>query len=122
MEEPIVKRKFILEFKRGVVDRMSAGESPSALSRELGIKRELLYRWKDQGLGTNPVKARVQAKPSRHEKQVAGLEQRLAEMQQLIGKQAAELDFFAAALRNVKETRPNKDVISGLGSSARSNR
>ena len=115
-------RVFDRETKIGTVKRMLRGENISALTRELKISRAVLYRWKDQGLGTNPVKARVQAKPSRHEKQVAGLEQRLAEMQQLIGKQAAELDFFAAALRNVKETRPNKDVISGLESSARSNR
>jgi transposase-like protein len=122
VEQPIIKRTFSRESKRAAVDRMGAGESPSALSIELSVKRELLYRWKDQGLGTKPVNARVQAKPSRHEKQVARLEQRIVEMQQLLGKQTAELDFFAAALRNVKEPRPKKDVSSVLGSFARSNK
>ena len=35
--------RFSREFKLGAVERMQAGESPSALQRELGVKRKLLY-------------------------------------------------------------------------------
>ena len=39
------RRVFTPQFKLGVVRRMEAGESGTALSRELSIKRELLYDW-----------------------------------------------------------------------------
>ena len=39
-----VNRVFVRDFTLGVVQRIEGGESISALSRELGIKREILYR------------------------------------------------------------------------------
>ena len=123
MEKPIIKKKYSKESKRAVVDRIAAGESPSALASELGVKRTLLYRWKDQGFGSKPDgKARVKEKLSPHQRQVATLEKRIAGLQQLVGKQAAELDFFVAALCNVKETCPSKSASSVLESTARSNK
>lgn len=121
MKEPRVQRKLSPEFKRAAVDRMVGGESPAALSRELGVKRELLYRWKDQGWGTAKGKPRSKEKLSTEELIVGGLQNRVAELEQLLGKQVAALDFFAAALRNVKEPRPNRGGSSELGSTARSN-
>ena len=43
----VVRRRFGRAFKLEVVRRMQAGESGTALSRELGIKRTILYRWRD---------------------------------------------------------------------------
>ena len=40
-------RIFSRDFKVGVVNRKEAGENVSALSREIGVKREILYRWRD---------------------------------------------------------------------------
>ena len=40
-------RSFSRDFKLTVIERMAAGESASALSKELSIKRTLLYRWRD---------------------------------------------------------------------------
>jgi len=34
-------------FKVAALERMAAGENVSALSRELGIRRKLLYQWRD---------------------------------------------------------------------------
>ncbi|MCC6262983.1 MAG: transposase, partial [Bryobacterales bacterium] len=41
-----MNRVYDREFKLGVVRRIQAGEAIAALSRELGIKRTVLYRWK----------------------------------------------------------------------------
>lgn len=41
-------RRFSREFKLAAVGRMQAGESPSALARELDVRRKLLYQWKDR--------------------------------------------------------------------------
>lgn len=44
------------------------------------------------------------ARPVRVEEARAQLQTRISELERLTGKQAAELDFFAAALRSVQET------------------
>ncbi len=41
------RRTFRREFKLGVIDRLEAGESGSALGLELGVKRTIIYRWRD---------------------------------------------------------------------------
>lgn len=41
--------RYSIEFKREAIRLLSLGEKPaSELAMELGIKRTLLYRWKDQ--------------------------------------------------------------------------
>ena len=39
------RRRFTKEFKLAAVRRLEAGESGSALARELEVKREKLYHW-----------------------------------------------------------------------------
>jgi len=40
-------RRYHRVFKIAALERMAAGESVSALSRQLGIRPKLLYRWRD---------------------------------------------------------------------------
>ena len=55
-------KKYSPEFKRNAVDRMVAGESPTALARELGMRRKFLYAWRDAGWGSQGgAKARSEA-------------------------------------------------------------
>lgn len=106
--------KYSPEFKRAAVDRMAAGESPTAVARELGIRCKFLYAWKVAGKGSQgapPRPEKVDNDPQEHE--IARLQRRIAELEQLTGRQTAELDFFAAALRSVKETRRKSGAGSG---------
>jgi hypothetical protein len=41
------RRRFSREFKLKAVERLEAGESGSALARELDVQRILIYRWRD---------------------------------------------------------------------------
>ncbi len=41
------QRSFSTEFKCGVVQRIEAGERLAAVADELGIRRKLLYEWRD---------------------------------------------------------------------------
>jgi len=43
-------RVFSLKFRADAVQWMQAGESPSALSRTLKVRRKLLYEWRDRVL------------------------------------------------------------------------
>ena len=42
-------RRLSREFKLAALARMAAGENVSALSREFGVRRKLLYQWRDTG-------------------------------------------------------------------------
>ena len=111
--------KYSPEFKQAAVDRFVAGESATALAKELGMRKKFLYTWRDDGFGSNAT-----GKPKREsvvdedpkDKQIAKLEQQVAELQRLAGQQAAELDFFALALRATKESRLPKKASSGIES------
>ncbi len=106
--------KYSPDFKRTAVDRMVAGESPMALARELGIRCKFLYAWKAAGRGSQgapPQQEKVPADPQ--EQEIARLQRRISELERLTGRQTAELDFFAAALRSVKETRRKSGAHSG---------
>ena len=110
-----IRRKYSAEFKRASVDRIASGESPSAVARELGIRRKFLYAWRDEGWGSSGEQW-TSVTLDVHQREAAKLKQQVAELQRLSGQQAAELDFFGAALRSIKERRPNSGVNSGKGS------
>jgi len=42
-----VARRFDRAFKVAALERMAAGADVSALGRELGVRRKLLYQWRD---------------------------------------------------------------------------
>ncbi len=106
-------RVFNREYKWKVVERMLAGESPAALSKELRVLRKLLYEWKDayQSGGVaalrtpgRPRKGEVLGAPPKPRTERAELlqaRQRIAELERKVGKQQLEIDFFAEALRRV---------------------
>ena len=102
---------------------MLAGEGVSALARELGLRRKFLYQWRDEGWGT--AAQGKAAKPESVEITAAEREQeaqrkKIAALERLVGQQAAELDFFAAALRNIGAPNPKSGVRSDGGSIKRS--
>ncbi len=117
--------KYEPEFKRKAVDRMVAGESPTVVARELGIRCKFLYQWRDQGWGTlaqavAAVAAESDPTETAPDGEHEGLRKKIAALERLVGQQAAELDFFAAALRNIGAPDPKSDVRSDGGSTKRS--
>ena len=132
-------RRFDRAFKLAALERMAAGENVSAL----GVRRKLLYQWRDtvrrggaealRGVGRPrsgeqaavaaarprlPVPARV-AVPD----ELARARARIAELERKIGQQALELDFFGQALQLMEQAgrRPSgpHDVPAPTASSRR---
>lgn len=60
-------RSFSRAFKLEAVGRIEAGENVSALARELGIKRAILYRWRDACWLGGPEALRLRGRPSKAE-------------------------------------------------------
>jgi transposase len=105
-------RVFRVEYRILVARRILNGESVSALSNELKIKRSVLYRWRDayrdQGAaGLSRPKGRPpRATTKAISKTSAGLvaaDQKIAELERRLGRMALENDFLKRAFKRVKE-------------------
>jgi transposase-like protein len=115
-------RNFTAEFKARVVQRLLAGESVSGLSREVQIKRQILYRWREayrkDGLeGLARARGRPPGPSRRHRPASpppAG-EERIRELERKVGQQALVIDFLQRACKRVKESRP---ASKGSGATA----
>jgi transposase len=94
---------FSPEFKREQVSRMIKGElTISELSRELGISRSVLQRWKHliaQG-GETAVAANEDVVPA---SELRAAQQKIRELERLIGKQTVDLEILRAARDEVKQ-------------------
>ena len=103
-----VPRVFTTEFKERAVLRLEAGASASALAAELGVRRKLLYDWRqayreDGVAGLNRKRGRKPGRlPVKREPAADALSQalsRIAELERLVGQQQVDIDFFQRALR-----------------------
>ena len=104
-------REFSAEFRIAVAKRIDGGESVSKIQLELKIKRSVLYRWRDayrkQGVaglqlqrGRPPGVPNPPSKPGASESEL--LLQQIAALEQKLGRQAIQLDFFKRALKKIK--------------------
>lgn len=127
-------RRFSREFKLAALARMAAGENVSALARELGVLRKCLYQWRERYRVGGAIAVRSRGRPTKAESlalrasgvvpavpaakppaappdALAQAERRIAELEQKVGRQALELDFFQRALQQVEEARLRRDVL-----------
>jgi len=104
-------RVFSREFKLGAVERMQAGDSPSALARELGVKRKSLYEWKQRVEEGGPENLHTVGRPGAGQVVVRSSQsdqRRIAELERLVGKQQALIHFFENALQQVDAATTGK--------------
>ena len=133
----VVSRNHSREFKLEAVQRLLGGKtSLGELSRELGVVRSNLIRWRKKYLaggaealwlrGQYPRGAatgalRSGAPPGERRSPPSDLIAVVAELQRKIGEQQLDLDFFERALREVKEGRQRSEA-SGAATSTPSSR
>lgn len=123
-------RKFSPEFRIAAAQRMLAGESVTKLHRELGVKRSVLYRWRDafrdhgeaglaRGRGRPPGVPRPAPPPGASEAEQ--LRAQVAALERKVGQQAMYLDFFKRAFARVKaESSQQRDGAGATASTGRS--
>lgn len=117
-------RRFSREFKLSALSRMDAGENVSALSRDLKVRRKLLYEWRDayraggeEALrgpgrprkGTLVVGSKGQGvsspRPPGGGNNLEAARRRIAELERKVGQQALEADFLEQALQLLEISR-----------------
>lgn len=114
------RRHFSREFKVSAVRRVLGGESRTRVARELDISVDLLWRWQ----------RRVVEKGEEHlhgigERESDGIavrseteaQQRIADLERLVGQQQLEIRFLGKALRRVEELRQEKNDDGAAASS-----
>ena len=132
-----IARTFSRAFRLKAIERMDAGENVSALSRELGVKREILYRWRSlyraggeerlRERRGRPTVAEAQALaaargPSVKAADLAEAQRQIAALERKIGQQQLDLDFFKGALRHIEASRRPKERPGATASSPKSRR
>jgi transposase len=119
----VASRVFSREFKLSAVHRMLSGENVSALARELQVLRKDLYKWRDNFRARGPDGLRSRGRPRKSASvaaseaarlpmpaaELATARQRIGALEQKIGQQQVELDFFRQALRQVGGKRRPSD-------------
>ena len=131
------KRVFSREFKLEAIKRLEAGESGSALARELMVKREMLYRWRDAWrVGGEPALRDKTGRPPKAEafemerargvaakaNDLAEARRQIAELQRKVDQQQLDLDFLKQALRHIEASRRPSIGPGATASSPRSRR
>ena len=105
--------RYSKEFQERAVRRMKLGDNVSQLSRELGVHRTCLYRWKRQ-LGLRPQGRKRAVEEDWRDRRIETLEAKITRLERIVGGQWQEPDFFESALRRVEK----KDAMTGDGGSA----
>ena len=111
-------RRHPVGMKQQVIGRMQAGENITALARELGINRTLLYVWKRRAAG-QPYGREAGVPPDLREQRMLELEAKIGQLEGALGRKAQEIDFFGAALRGIAALRQQR---SGSGERASTER
>jgi transposase len=101
------RKRYPIEFRRMAVERLQRCENIVALAKELGIHRQLLYRWREQ-LAPADIGDVPRAENSRE----VTLRKEVNQLKRVLAEKTVELDFFKGALQKV-EARRQKKGISG---------
>lgn len=121
-------RFYATNFKERIVHRLEAGERIGAVAAEIGVARKLLYEWRDayramgveglnrrrgrragwrsasssasRALSEPPPASDVGPSAARDADELTKARARIAELERLVGRQQADLDFFREALQS----------------------
>jgi transposase-like protein len=97
-----------------VVERMKGCNNITALAKELGLERKLMYTWRDQ---LEP-EARADRPPI--ETREAKLEREVRRLKGALADKTLEIDFFKGALQKVAARRQQQDVTGAKASTTKS--
>jgi transposase-like protein len=113
------RRLFSREFKLSAIRRVQKGEQQAAVARELKIPVRLLAGWRSKvRKGGEAALGEIgRGRWINRSGTTSPKETQIAELERLIGRQQAEIDFLEQALRQVEELRRTKKGNGGTASS-----
>ena len=102
------------EFREMAVERMKTSANITALCRELGIERRLLYTWRDR---LQPEERIGEPGPEKTESE---LRKQVAQLKRLLADKTLEVDFFRGALQKVEARRQSSKLTGETASTTKS--
>jgi transposase-like protein len=104
--------------------QMEAAGNVKALAQELGVRRELLYDWREkyEAGGAEALRNSGRPRPTVESPGALDAQRRIAELERKLGEQALLTDFFKGALRRIEASRQASSGPGGTASSPRSKR
>jgi transposase len=92
------RRKFTGEFKEAAVRRLELGASILEVARACEVNPNVLHRWRRElrDLGGKAFQGNGKSRAEQN---------RIAELERKVGRQAMEIDFLARCLQHVEEQR-----------------
>jgi transposase len=103
------------EFRRMAVERLKKCDNIVALSRELGVHRRLLYKWREQ---LDPVD--VPEESAVQNSRESTLRKEVHQLKRLLGEKSLEVDFFKGALQKIEARRQGKGNSGETASTTKS--
>ena len=100
------RRKFTREFKEAAVRRLELGATVGEVARACEVNPNVLHRWRRE-------LRELGAKAFPGEGQRRADENRIAELERKVGRQALEIDFLRRCLQHVEEQRKLQALTSG---------
>jgi len=88
------------EFRQQAVERLNRCENIVALSKELGVCRTLLYKWRWQLEPREPREG-----PPAENPRESTLRKEVSQLKRLLADKTLEVDFFKGALQKVEARR-----------------
>lgn len=98
------KRIFSEDFKKQCVAEYESGhQTVKELGRLYGIKEQTIYRWIYRYSTYNKKKLRVVEMEESSTKKVKELQQRIKELERIVGQKQIQLDFFETMMEVAKD-------------------
>ena len=107
-----------MEFRRMAVARMSSSDNITALAEELGIDRDLLYRWRGQ-LAVTPA-VETPGESTQEDPRDAKLREENRLLKLALAEKGLEVDFFKGALQKIAARRQRNTASGARASTTRS--
>jgi putative transposase len=111
------RERYGQKFRRRAVERMNACENIVRLSRDLGVCRTLLYKWRYQ---LEPENALLEGASSTKNCRESTLRREICKLKRLLADKTVEVDFFRSALQKVEARRQRNDISGEKASTTKS--
>lgn len=100
-----VRRSFSAEFRRKKVEEIECKiSSVSEISREYQVTRTAVYKWIKQYSTSMKKKERLIVESESDTRKLAILQQRIAELERLLGQKQIQLEFMEKVIDIAEET------------------
>ena len=107
------KERYSRKFRCRAVERMNACENIVRLSRDLGVCRTLLYKWRYQ---LEPENALSEGAASTKNSRESTLRRGITKLKRLLADKTVEVDFFRGALQKAEARRQRNENSGAKGS------